>query len=223
MCHLLFTLLRFLSMGPKAPHSTIQLQPSTSHNIIFTHLTHCSPSVSPSMPLPVRFSDFSSLRHPPFLWSLAFVFFRQMSRLSSAASYLDVHHILWCSIPKANGKISTETLEYTRWPCQPHLACMVNVHLHFATACFNIYSSQSPSQQTGTCPCSIFFSNNMFPHFLSFLFILSPTPFFLLSCLPHASFTLSRSCKTLVLHDYGSDNTRMPTHGYRTETLCPCM
>lgn len=59
MCHLLFTLLCFLSEGPKTPHSTIQLQLNTSHHIFFTHPTHCSPSVFPSMPLLVLFSDFS--------------------------------------------------------------------------------------------------------------------------------------------------------------------
>lgn len=171
MCHLLFTLLCFLSQGPKTPHSTIQLQLNTSHNLIFTHPTHCSPSVSPSLPLLVLFSDFSSsftlaclfcislLPYPPNPWLLSSscTTFYLTSHLSSAASYLDVHLILQCSIPEA--KLTERSAQKHLYTPDDHvtlhLACMVIENLHFVTACFNIYSSYSPFQQTGTCPCCI--------------------------------------------------------------------
>lgn len=49
--------------------STIQLQLSTSHNTIFTHPTHCSASVFPSMPHPVSFSPTFP---PPLLLPVVF-------------------------------------------------------------------------------------------------------------------------------------------------------
>ena len=62
MYHLLFTLLCFsFGKGPKKPHSTIQMQLNASHYIISTHPTHCAPSVFPSMPLLVLYSNFSLL------------------------------------------------------------------------------------------------------------------------------------------------------------------
>lgn len=135
MCHLLFTLLCFLSEGPKTPHSTIQLQLNTSHHIFFTHPTHCSPSVFPSMPLLVLFSDFSfsftvacrlcisllGSPHPPLLKSLSFSYsftsFYSESCLSCTAflSHLDFIHI------------NIGALGCNTRPCQPTVSMCIYV------------------------------------------------------------------------------------------------
>lgn len=109
-----------------------------------------SPSFSPTFPppllVPVVFASLHLailLFFNPWLLPSSCTSFYLTSRLSSSASYLDVQLMLRCSLPEA--KLTERPAQKHLYTSDDHvnlhLACVVIVHLHFVTACFNIYPS----------------------------------------------------------------------------------
>lgn len=135
-----------------AQYSCSSIHPTASSHIPLTLLLLSPPlclfpsfslTFPPPLLVPVVFASLHLaifLFFNPWLLPSSCTSFYLTSRLSSAASYLDVRLMLRCSIP--GGKLRERSAqEHLYDHVNLHLARMVIVNLHFVTACFNIYSS----------------------------------------------------------------------------------